>query len=93
MEYELPSSESFKYLGAIVTDRNVTNVEIKARIGAGNKCLFQLNVCLLHFRMMTRNVANCLENQFNTHCTRSTLGSRPDQATSQIFLSTGCLGL
>jgi hypothetical protein len=36
MEYEFPTSESFNYLGAVVTENNYTTVGIKVRIAAGN---------------------------------------------------------
>jgi hypothetical protein len=36
MEYEFLTCESFKYLGAIVTEKNDTNIETKARLVANN---------------------------------------------------------
>jgi hypothetical protein len=32
----------FKYLGSLVTDKNDISVEIKNRIGLGNKCYYGL---------------------------------------------------
>jgi hypothetical protein len=53
MKYEVPTCESFKYLGAKLREKNSTNVEVKARIAAGNRCLFTVQQ-ILHFRIISR---------------------------------------
>jgi hypothetical protein len=40
VEYEFPTCKCFKYLGEVVTEKNDTTVEIKARIVTGNRRLF-----------------------------------------------------
>jgi hypothetical protein len=51
MGRDFPTCDSFKYLGAIVTEASDTNAEVKARIAAGNRCMFAVHKILrLHFR-------------------------------------------
>jgi hypothetical protein len=40
MEYEFRTCKSFKYEGAVVTEKNETTVKMKVRKVADNRCLF-----------------------------------------------------
>jgi hypothetical protein len=40
--YKFEKVHMFKYLGSLVTDKNDVSVEIKNRIGLGNKCYYGL---------------------------------------------------
>jgi len=47
--------QQFKFLGAILTQQNEINSEVKARIQAGNKCYFGLTK-LLRSRALSTNL-------------------------------------